>query len=96
MVEPTLVGELLRALAVHDPLAKLTPRELEVLALLAEGKTDRVISEEFVATRKTVEVHVRSIVGKLDLPTTRTRIGASTLFWLSCVPKVRREVQTRP
>jgi DNA-binding NarL/FixJ family response regulator len=77
-------------------LAKLTPRELEVLALLAEGKTDRVISEEFVVTPKTVEAHVCSILGKLDLPT-RTRIGASTLFWLSCVPTVRREVvQTQP
>ena len=68
VVEPSLVDELLRAPAARDPLAELTPREREVLALIAQGKTDRGIAEELFVTRKTVEAHVRSILGKLDLP----------------------------
>ena len=68
VVEPSLVRELLHAPAARDPLASLTPREREVLALVAQGKTDRGISEELFVTRKTVEAHVRSILGKLDLP----------------------------
>ena len=52
----------------RDPLAELTPREREVLVLIAEGKTDRGIAEELYVTRKTVEAHIRSILRKLDLP----------------------------
>jgi DNA-binding NarL/FixJ family response regulator len=69
VVEPSLVDELLSAPAARDPLAELTQREREVLALIAQGKTDRGIGEELFVTRKTVEAHVRSILGKLDLPT---------------------------
>jgi DNA-binding NarL/FixJ family response regulator len=68
IIEPTLVKELLEAPHVNNPLAALTPREREVLALMAEGCTDRGISEELFVTRKTVEAHVRSILRKLDLP----------------------------
>jgi hypothetical protein len=52
----------------QDSLAELTTRELEVLALLAEGRTDRGIAQELYVTPKTVEAHVRSIFRKLDLP----------------------------
>ncbi len=68
VVEPSLVSELLGAPAARDPLAALTPREHEVLALIAQGKTDRGIAAQLVVTPKTVEAHVRSILGKLDLP----------------------------
>jgi DNA-binding NarL/FixJ family response regulator len=68
VVEPSLVSELLAAPAGRDPLAELTPREREVLALMAQGRTDRGIAEELVVTRKTVEAHVRSVLRKLDLP----------------------------
>jgi DNA-binding NarL/FixJ family response regulator len=57
----------------HDSLAELTTRELEVLALLAEGRTDRGIGQALYVSPKTVEAHVRSIFRKLDLP------GDSTL-----------------
>jgi DNA-binding NarL/FixJ family response regulator len=52
----------------NGALAELTARELEVLALLAEGRTDRGIARELYVTPKTVEAHIRSIFRKLDLP----------------------------
>jgi DNA-binding NarL/FixJ family response regulator len=68
VVEPSLVQELVLAPTLHDRLAKLTPREREVLALMAEGRTDRGIRETLWLSQKTVESHVRSIFRKLDLP----------------------------
>ena len=68
VVDASLVDELLGAPAARDPLAELTPREREVLALIAQGKTDRGIGDELCVTRKTVEAHVRSILAKLELP----------------------------
>jgi DNA-binding NarL/FixJ family response regulator len=68
VIEPALVAELLSAPTKDDPLAVLSSREREVLALLAEGRTDRGIAELLFVTPKTVEAHVRSIFGKLDLP----------------------------
>jgi DNA-binding NarL/FixJ family response regulator len=72
VVDPDLVGELLDAPAVEDPLTELTPRELEVLALVAEGRTDRGIAESLWLSPKTVETHVRTIFRKLDLPSAPT------------------------
>jgi DNA-binding NarL/FixJ family response regulator len=68
VVEPSLVEELLAAPAIRDPLARLTERERDVLALIAQGKTDHGIGKALFITRKTVEAHVRSILAKLDLP----------------------------
>jgi DNA-binding NarL/FixJ family response regulator len=68
VVEPSLVDEILTKPPARSALAWLTPREREVLALIAQGKTDRGIGAELFLTRKTVEAHVRSILGKLDLP----------------------------
>ena len=71
VVEPAIVAGLLDRPAPApprpDPLGDLTPREREVLALIAEGKTDRGIADELFVSRKTVETHVRSILAKLDL-----------------------------
>lgn len=53
-------------------LDELTPREREVLTLLAEGLTDRGIGERLWLTRKTVECHVRHILAKLGVPTDRS------------------------
>jgi serine/threonine-protein kinase PknK len=71
VIEPTLVSELLHAR--NDPLSQLSAREREVLALMAQGRTDRGISYELFVTRKTVEAHVRSILRKLDLPSDATQ-----------------------
>jgi len=68
VIDPALVDELVSAPRVDDPLADLTPREHEVLSLLAEGRTDRGIAKELFVTPKTVEAHVRSIFRKLELP----------------------------
>jgi DNA-binding CsgD family transcriptional regulator len=64
-----------RALSEERPLPalpELTRRELEVLALIAEGRTDRGIAKELYVTPKTVEAHVRSIFRKLELPSDAT------------------------
>jgi DNA-binding NarL/FixJ family response regulator len=68
VVDPGLVTELLDAPRQADPLAELTRREREVLALVAEGRTDRGIAEALWLSPKTVETHVRTIFRKLDLP----------------------------
>jgi len=68
VVDPGLIEELLDAPRAADPLAELTPREREVLALVAEGRTDRGIAEALWLSTKTVETHVRTIFRKLDLP----------------------------
>ena len=68
VVDPSLVAQLLDRRRRADPLDELTPREREVLALMAEGLTDRGIAQRLYVTPKTVETHVRHIFQKLSLP----------------------------
>lgn len=68
VVDPALVQELVTAREVGDPLAELTPREREVLALMAEGRSNGGISRRLWITEGTVERHVHSIMIKLKLP----------------------------
>ena len=70
VVDPALVQELITARAVDDPLDVLTPREREVLALMAEGRSNAGISRRLFVTEGTVEKHVHSILMKLRLPET--------------------------
>src|SRR4051812_49246270 len=72
VLDPQLVRDLLADPRSADPLAALTEREREVLALIAEGRTDRGIAAALWITPKTAESHVRSIFRKLDLPTAPT------------------------
>jgi serine/threonine-protein kinase len=67
VVDPAVVTELLTRTASHEPLADLSPREQEVLALMAQGRSNRAIAGRLQLTAKTVESHVRSIFLKLDL-----------------------------
>jgi DNA-binding NarL/FixJ family response regulator len=67
-VDPALVQELIAARRVEDPLAVLSPREREVLALMAEGRSNAGIAHQLWVTEGTVEKHVRSILSKLRLP----------------------------
>jgi len=67
VVEPDLVAELISAPTRNDPLVALSPREREVLGLLAEGRTDRGIASELFVTPKTVEIHLSSVYRKLGI-----------------------------
>jgi DNA-binding NarL/FixJ family response regulator len=69
-VDPALVQELVAARRVHDPLADLSPREREVLELMAEGRSNSGIARRLWVTEGTVEKHVHSILAKLRLPET--------------------------
>jgi DNA-binding NarL/FixJ family response regulator len=66
-LDPEVVARLLRPRADDSPLALLTPREREVLALMAEGRTNVGIAERLYLSERTVETHVASILAKLDL-----------------------------
>jgi DNA-binding NarL/FixJ family response regulator len=68
VVDPQLVASLLERRRRADPLDELTPREREVLALMAEGLTDRGIAERLYVTPKTVETHIRHVFEKLEIP----------------------------
>jgi len=70
VVDPALVQELVAAQRVKDPLDVLSPREREVLALMAEGRSNTGIASQLWVTEGTVEKHVHSILGKLRLPET--------------------------
>jgi DNA-binding NarL/FixJ family response regulator len=68
VVDPEVVKELVSGRRKNDPLSVLSPRELEVLALMAEGRSNAGVSRQLWVTEGTVEKHVRSILTKLDLP----------------------------
>jgi len=70
VIDPALVRELVGARRVEDPLSELTPREREVLQLMAEGRSNAGIGRLLWVTESTVEKHVRSILAKLRLPET--------------------------
>jgi serine/threonine-protein kinase PknK len=69
VVDPSLVKALVDANRRDDPLAELTTREREVLALMAEGRSNNGIAHRLYITEGAVEKHVRSILMKLHLPT---------------------------
>jgi DNA-binding NarL/FixJ family response regulator len=68
VVDPALVQELVTARRAEDPLDVLSPRELEVLSLMAEGRSNAGIAHQLWITEGTVEKHVRSILRRLRLP----------------------------
>jgi DNA-binding NarL/FixJ family response regulator len=70
VVDPALVSELVSARRREDPLGALSAREREVLALMAEGRSNAGIAQRLWVTEGTVEKHVRSILTKLNLPET--------------------------
>jgi DNA-binding NarL/FixJ family response regulator len=70
VVDPALVQELVSARRRPDPLGVLSAREQEVLALMAEGRSNAGIGRRLWVTEGTVEKHVRSILAKLSLPET--------------------------
>ena len=69
-LDPAVVSELFGRTRQADPLATLTPREREVLELMAEGRSNQAIADRLFVTPRAVEKHVTSIFSKLDLPAT--------------------------
>jgi len=67
-LDPEVVQQLLSRAHRRDPLARLTPREAEVLGLMAEGRSNTAIAAALVVGEGAVEKHVSSIFSKLDLP----------------------------
>jgi DNA-binding NarL/FixJ family response regulator len=68
VLDPEVVAQLLVRRRAQDPLAQLTPREREVLTLMAEGRSNTNIARHLVVSEGAVEKHVRNIFTKLDLP----------------------------
>ena len=85
VIDPKVVEALVagRSRSVESPLARLTPREREVLALLAEGRSNAAVAEGLVLSERAVEKHINSIFAKLGLPEARDahrRVKAVLLF----------------
>jgi DNA-binding NarL/FixJ family response regulator len=70
VIDPEVVAQLVGRRRARDPLQELTGREREVLALMAEGRSNQAICQRLFLSPKTVEAHVRSIFTRLDLPAT--------------------------
>jgi DNA-binding NarL/FixJ family response regulator len=66
-LDPAIVSQLVGRRRKDDPIGSLTPREREVLELMAEGRSNKAIAERLVVTERAVEKHVTSIFGKLRL-----------------------------
>jgi DNA-binding NarL/FixJ family response regulator len=86
-IDPKVVEALVQARSrtAGSPLAELTPRELEVLALIAEGKSNTAIGQQLFLSKRAVEKHVGAILSKLslvDTPDVSRRVMA-TLIYLS-------------
>ena len=83
VVDPALIQQLVAARRVDDPLDELTPREREVLGLMAEGRSNAGIARRLWVTEGTVAKHVHSILAKLRLPEAdddHRRVLAAVMF----------------
>jgi DNA-binding NarL/FixJ family response regulator len=87
-LDPEVVATLLGPARRNDPLALLTPREREVLSLMAEGRTNAGIAHRLFLTERTVETHVASIMSKLGLAESahEHRRVLAVLAWLGGAP----------
>ncbi len=70
VVDPTIVARVMGRKRAHDPLADLSAREREVLALAAEGLSNRAIAQRLFVTDRTVEAHIAAVFSKLGLEDT--------------------------
>jgi len=84
VIDPTVVSRLVGRRRQADPVETLSPREREVLSLMAEGRSNRAIGERLFLSTKTVETHVSAIFSKLGIEDTSddNRRVLSVLTWL--------------
>jgi len=90
VLDPEVVAQLLARTRRRDPLERLTPREREVLGLMAEGRSNTAIAQALVVGEGAVEKHVSSIFSKLDLAPDEqeNRRVLAVLRWLGALPEV--------
>jgi serine/threonine-protein kinase len=69
VIDPDVVAAVMGTRRARDPLASLTPRERDVLALVAEGRSNEAIADQLAVTTRTVETHMANVLTKLDLAT---------------------------
>jgi DNA-binding NarL/FixJ family response regulator len=83
-IDPVIISTLLSKRRSDDPLDELTPREREILVLMAEGRSNQGIADRLVITLRAVERHVSTIFGKLGLPSigTESRRVLAVLLYL--------------
>ena len=82
IIDPEVVGALVGGAAASGPLATLTPREREVLGLMAEGRTNSAIAEELFVSEAAVRKHIGGIFAKLPLHEGEDRRVAAVLAYL--------------
>jgi DNA-binding NarL/FixJ family response regulator len=84
VLDPEVVAQLFARSRRHDPLDRLSPRERQVLSLMAEGRSNAAISDLLFVSDGTVEKHVSNIFAKLDLPPAEhdNRRVLAVLRWL--------------
>jgi len=92
VLDPEVVRQLLARSRKIDPLSRLTAREREVLALMAEGQSNAAIARELVVTTKAVEKHVANLFAKLDLPPTTASTAAASSPWSATSTPDRRSL----
>jgi DNA-binding NarL/FixJ family response regulator len=83
VIDPTIVARLVGRRRREDPLAELTPREREVLSLVAEGMSNRAIAAQLYVTERTVEAHIKQVflkLGLVDSPDRHRRVLAVLAF----------------
>jgi DNA-binding NarL/FixJ family response regulator len=83
VIDPTIVSRLVGRARREDPLAQLSPREREVLALVAEGLSNKAIASRLYVTERTVEAHVKQVFLKLGLqtsPESHRRVRAVLMY----------------
>ena len=86
-LDPAVVSQLVGRRRRDDPLGELTPREREVLELMAEGRSNHAIADELVVTERAIEKHVTSIFGKLRLRRRPRTTGASSPCSRTCTAR---------
>ncbi|MCI9889420.1 response regulator transcription factor [Micrococcales bacterium 31B] len=70
VIDPTVISAMLSVRGAHDPIGNLSPRETEVLRLMAEGRSNAAIAQELFISQGAVEKHISSLFAKFNLPQT--------------------------
>ena len=95
-IDPIIVSTLLAKHRSDDPMEALTPREREVLVLMAEGRSNQGIADRLVITLRAVEKYVSSIFGKLGLPSAGTTPAACSRCCSICAPERPEDTRNPP